>query len=118
MLLSLCPFSLPSVEACLRLLHLLRWTNLQKEIPTSLEKPLAEAKDKERVSIESDRKDILHEEEREKSASRSHGSGSNSLRLKVGCDELGGKISRRIERPPDMKFCYSVDSKLGSGPTI
>ncbi len=65
MLLSLCPFSLPSVEACLRLLHLLRCTNLQKEIPTSLEKPLAEAKDKERVSIDSDRKDILHEEERE-----------------------------------------------------
>lgn len=70
-------------------------TNLSEEIPASLEKPLAQAKDKERVSVDADRKEVLHQEERE-IAQQIPWLWFEFTPFEVGCDELGGKITLRL----------------------
>lgn len=90
------PFLRPLAEARLNAPFFPESTNLSEEIPASLEKPLAQAKDKERVSVDADRKEVLHQEERE-IAQQIPWLWFEFTPFEVGCDELGGKITLRLE---------------------
>jgi len=95
------------------------FTAISREIPTSLEKPLAEAKDKECVSVDSDRKDILHEEEREISQ-QIPWLWFEFTPFEVGCDELGAWIpswalGRRFENGKSTEHIPEVSFSILSG---